>query len=145
MKVEDYYPEGKRWWVRLHENGGKRHEMPAHHTLEACLGAVVAASSWPCGRCFASGSWWKRLLASGPHRRLWKRRKSTGWPSEVFQINRCVAEMGPCGRAHGPHRPRGRIVMGGGASGYSRAAQAGAGPECRRRSDHADPAHSDVA
>jgi integrase/recombinase XerD len=27
MRVEDYYPEGKRWWVRLHEKGGKRHEM----------------------------------------------------------------------------------------------------------------------
>jgi integrase/recombinase XerD len=32
MKVEDYYPTGKRWWVRLHEKGGKRHEMPAHHS-----------------------------------------------------------------------------------------------------------------
>jgi site-specific recombinase XerD len=31
MRVEDYYPEGKRWWVRLHEKGGKRHEMPVHH------------------------------------------------------------------------------------------------------------------
>jgi hypothetical protein len=28
------YPKGKRWWVRLHEKGGKRHEMPAHHTRE---------------------------------------------------------------------------------------------------------------
>ena len=28
MRVEDYYPQGKRWWVRLHEKGGKRHEMP---------------------------------------------------------------------------------------------------------------------
>jgi site-specific recombinase XerD len=37
MKVEDYYPGGKRWWVRLHEKGGKRHEMPAHHKLEAFL------------------------------------------------------------------------------------------------------------
>jgi site-specific recombinase XerD len=37
MRVEDYYPKGKRWWVRLHEKGGKRHEMPAHHTLEAYL------------------------------------------------------------------------------------------------------------
>src|SRR5580700_10327041 len=26
MRVEDYYPMGKRWWVRLHEKGGKRHE-----------------------------------------------------------------------------------------------------------------------
>ena len=33
MRVEDYYANGKRWWVRLHEKGGKRHEMPAHHTL----------------------------------------------------------------------------------------------------------------
>jgi site-specific recombinase XerD len=23
-RVEDYYPKGKRWWVRLHEKGGKR-------------------------------------------------------------------------------------------------------------------------
>ena len=35
MHVEDYFPKGKRWWVRLHEKGGKRHEVPAHHTLEA--------------------------------------------------------------------------------------------------------------
>ena len=34
MRVEDYYPEGKRWWVRRHEKGGKRHEMPVHHKLE---------------------------------------------------------------------------------------------------------------
>ena len=32
MKVEDYYPNGKRWWLRLHEKGGKFHELPAHHT-----------------------------------------------------------------------------------------------------------------
>jgi integrase/recombinase XerD len=31
MRVEDYFANGKRWWVRLHEKGGKRHEMPAHH------------------------------------------------------------------------------------------------------------------
>jgi len=44
MKVEDYYPEGKRWWVRLHEKGGKRHEMPARHSLEAYLDAYIAAA-----------------------------------------------------------------------------------------------------
>ena len=37
MKVKDYYSQGKRWWIRLHEKGGKRHEMPAHHTLEKYL------------------------------------------------------------------------------------------------------------
>jgi site-specific recombinase XerC len=44
MRVEDYYPNGKRWWVRLHEKGGKRHEMPAHHNLEAYLDAYIEAA-----------------------------------------------------------------------------------------------------
>jgi integrase len=30
--------------VRLHEKGGKRHEMPAHHTLEAYLDAYIEAA-----------------------------------------------------------------------------------------------------
>jgi site-specific recombinase XerD len=44
MRVEDYYPKGKRWWVRLHEKGGKRHEMPAHHNLEAYLDTYIEAA-----------------------------------------------------------------------------------------------------
>ena len=44
MNVEDYYPQGKRWWVRLHEKGGKQHDMPAHHLLEAYLDAYVKAA-----------------------------------------------------------------------------------------------------
>jgi integrase len=44
MRVEDYYSAGKRWWVRLHEKGGKRHEMPAHHNLEAYLDAYLEAA-----------------------------------------------------------------------------------------------------
>jgi hypothetical protein len=44
MKVEDYYPERKRWWVRLNEKGGKRHEMPAHHKLEAFIDAYLDAA-----------------------------------------------------------------------------------------------------
>ena len=44
MRVEDYYPNGKRWWVRLHEKGGKRHEMPAHHNLEAYIDAYIEAA-----------------------------------------------------------------------------------------------------
>ncbi len=37
MKVEDVYTQDRRLWVRLHEKGGKRHEMPCHHTLEQYL------------------------------------------------------------------------------------------------------------
>ncbi len=42
MNVEDYYPQGKRWWVRLHEKGGKQHDMPAHHLLETYLDEYVS-------------------------------------------------------------------------------------------------------
>jgi integrase/recombinase XerC len=34
-------PAGKRWWVRLHEKGGKRHAMPCHHNLEEYLIAYL--------------------------------------------------------------------------------------------------------
>jgi site-specific recombinase XerD len=45
MRVEDYFANGKRWWGRLHEKGGKRHEMPAHHKLEAFLDEFVPQGS----------------------------------------------------------------------------------------------------
>jgi len=41
MNVGDYDPQGKRGWVRLHEKGGKEHDMPAHHLLEQYLDAYV--------------------------------------------------------------------------------------------------------
>jgi integrase len=44
MRVEDYYPARKRRWVRLHEKGGKRHEMPAHHKLEQFIDEYLAAA-----------------------------------------------------------------------------------------------------
>ncbi len=44
MKVEDYYPNGKRWWLRLHEKGGKFHEVPAHHLAEEYLDAYLEAA-----------------------------------------------------------------------------------------------------
>jgi integrase len=44
MQVEDYFPAGKRWWVRLHEKGGKRHELPAHHKLEQFLDEYLDAT-----------------------------------------------------------------------------------------------------
>ncbi|MDZ4852655.1 MAG: tyrosine-type recombinase/integrase [Pirellulaceae bacterium] len=44
MKVDDYYQIGKRSWIRLHEKGGKHHEVPAHHTAEQYLDAYLQAS-----------------------------------------------------------------------------------------------------
>ncbi|MBV8103198.1 MAG: tyrosine-type recombinase/integrase [Hyphomicrobiales bacterium] len=56
MKVEDVYVQNRRLWVRLHEKGGKRHEMPCHHNLEAYLNAYIDG----CG------------LASDPKRLLFR-------------------------------------------------------------------------
>jgi site-specific recombinase XerD len=44
MRVEDYFPQGKRWWMRLHEKGGKMHAMPVHHTLEGYLDRYIQAA-----------------------------------------------------------------------------------------------------
>lgn len=41
MRVEDVYVQNRRLWLRLHEKGGKRNEMPCHHTLEEYLHAYI--------------------------------------------------------------------------------------------------------
>lgn len=43
MKVEDVFTQRGRLWVRLHEKGGKRHEMPCHHNLQDYLQAYIDA------------------------------------------------------------------------------------------------------
>lgn len=45
MKVEDAFTQNRRLWVRLHEKGGKVHEMPCHHNLEAWLHAYIDGCS----------------------------------------------------------------------------------------------------
>lgn len=44
MRVEDFYVQGRRGWVRLHEKGGKEHEMPTHHNLDIYLEEYIAAA-----------------------------------------------------------------------------------------------------
>lgn len=41
MNTSDYWQNGKRWWLRFREKGGKHHEVPAHHNAEAYLDAYV--------------------------------------------------------------------------------------------------------
>ena len=89
MRVEDYYQQGKRWWLRLQEKGGKHHAVPVHHKAEAYLDAyldaagIAAEKSTPCGaRCRGrsrrapkmsgpslpvSAEAWDALTTLGPH------------------------------------------------------------------------------
>ena len=57
MKVKDYFTQGRRGWVRLHEKGGKEHEVPCHHTLERILDDYIEAAGLandPNGALFRS-------------------------------------------------------------------------------------------
>ncbi len=45
MRVEDVYVQGRRTWVRLHEKGGKRHEMRATIAwMNICMPILIAHS-----------------------------------------------------------------------------------------------------
>ena len=59
MRVEDVYVQGRRTWVRLHEKGGKRHDMPCHHKLETYLHDVEAleAAARTGGTALGPKSW----------------------------------------------------------------------------------------
>jgi integrase len=45
LAVEDYFPEKKRWWLRLREKNGKLNEMPCHRKLEVFLDAYIDAAA----------------------------------------------------------------------------------------------------
>jgi integrase/recombinase XerD len=44
MNVGDYFTQGRRAWMRLHEKGGKELDAPCHHKLEAYLDEYIAAA-----------------------------------------------------------------------------------------------------
>ncbi|MEM5585362.1 tyrosine-type recombinase/integrase [Roseibium sp. AS2] len=47
LKVVDVYTQNRRLWVRLHEKGGKQHDMPCHHNLEIWLDEYLeSAGLW---------------------------------------------------------------------------------------------------
>lgn len=71
MNVEDYYPQGRRMWFRLHEKGGKRHDVPAHHNAEAYLDAYLDAAGIRDegkGPLFRTASPSRRLTLNRMHR-----------------------------------------------------------------------------
>ena len=41
MRRLDYFGQGSRGWLRLHEKGGRRHDVPAHHRAAAVLDEYV--------------------------------------------------------------------------------------------------------
>ena len=69
MKVRDYFVQGRRGWVRLHEKGGKEHELPCHHNLEKYLDEYIAAAGIaadPDGRLFRTAAGKSGMLTENP-------------------------------------------------------------------------------
>ena len=50
LKVDDYYHNGARRRLRLHEKGGKEHEMPVHHLLDDLGREYIAAAGLQSGQ-----------------------------------------------------------------------------------------------
>jgi site-specific recombinase XerD len=50
LRVDDYYHNGARRRLRLHEKGGKEHEMPVHHLLEQILDEYIVAAGLQSGQ-----------------------------------------------------------------------------------------------
>lgn len=91
MNVEDCFLQGRRMWFRLHEKGGKRHDVPAHHNAEAYVDAYLTASgisNVPKSPLFRSVSRHRQLTSRPMHRtdvlRMIKRRaKLAGLATQV--------------------------------------------------------------
>ena len=90
-KVKDVYSERRRLWVRLHEKGGKRHEMLCHHNfgtyLLACIEETGIAGD-PKGPLFRTiGRRTKRLTRTPlPQANAWAmaRRRARSRPALIL-------------------------------------------------------------
>ena len=65
----NYFPQKKRWWLRLREKNGKLNEMPCHHKLETFLDAFIDAGrrAGPQGAAVPSRDWQTRKARAGAH------------------------------------------------------------------------------
>ncbi len=90
MRVEDYYIQGRRGWLRLHEKGGKVNEMPAHHHLEELLDRYMEAAGLaddpegPLFRAWRNGELTRRALEqSNVHHMVRRRAAAAGIATKI--------------------------------------------------------------
>jgi len=74
MNVEDYFQQGKRFWFRLHEKGGKRHDVPVHHKAEQYVDEYMAAVGVPAATETAGRKGTPLFRSLDRHRHLTDRR-----------------------------------------------------------------------
>ena len=86
MRRQDYFRQESRGWLRLHEKGGKRHDVPAHHRAAEALDDYLEAAELdeakaalfqsvdPAGRPLTGRPLSRRLVLA-----MIKRRAGGGW------------------------------------------------------------------
>ena len=117
MDVDDYYQQGKRWWLRLCEKGGKHHALPVHHKAEAYLDAYLEAAGIAAER---GSPLWRSLTRT---RELSERRMSR---VDVFRMVKRRVKAADLGEAANCHTFR--------ASGITRICSTAARSNARKRS-----------
>ena len=93
LRLGDYFENEKRQWLRLHEKGGKRHEVPCHHDLVKCLNAWLP-------RCFAANRGRAEYLGPG-----------TGRGQREVLCQSCRRPSGTRGSLHGSAGLTGRVKV----------------------------------
>ena len=92
MRVRDYFVQGRRGWVRLHEKGGKEHVVPCHHNLELYLDSYLAAAGIAedlDGPLFRTAAGRTGLLTANPlwqqdaYRMIQRRAKAAGIQTRI--------------------------------------------------------------
>ena len=94
MNVEDYYRQGKRWWLRLREKGGKEHALPVHHKGEQYLDDYLAAAGIGGERGTAL---WRSLTRT---RELGERRMNRVDVFRMVKRRVTTAELGSAANCH---------------------------------------------
>jgi integrase/recombinase XerD len=95
LRVGDYFPQKKRWWVRLAEKNGKVNEMPCHHNLETYLDEYLEVAGIAADKVsplFRSTAGKTRTLTSKPMHRI-----------DVYQMIRRRAKQAGIETAIGCH------------------------------------------
>jgi integrase/recombinase XerD len=92
MKVEDFFVRGRHGWVRLHEKGGKEHEIPTHHNLDRYLEEYISAAEiaedrkgpiFRTTRCRSGELTGNTLLQSDVWRMIRRRALAAGIKTEI--------------------------------------------------------------
>ena len=94
MRRQDYFRQERRGWLRLHEKGGKRHGVPAHHRAAEALDDYLARA----GRDAATAALFQSVDPAG--RRLTGRALSRRLVLAMIKRRAAAADLPPSTCCH---------------------------------------------